>query len=433
MKEKSRPLIGCAILNVKMSAPETINLSTNIKEQLPLDIIDFIKKAGDAAEKRQQRLYLVGGIVRDLFLERYHRDIDVVVEGDAIKLAQEIAGLVRAEVTAHPRFGTATLQWGKRSADFATARAETYARPGALPTVRSGTIRDDLARRDFSINAMAVELNPRRYGELIDPFGGRRDLAQKFVRVLHDKSFTDDATRIWRALRYEQRLDFRIEPMTLLLLKRDLDMLKTISGDRLRRELDLVLKEELPEKALVRAGELGVLTRLHPALQGDDWLQETFAAARERDETVGSQLYLALMCYRLTAKELEQLAKFLRLPKAAAQVLRDTLAIKGILKELAEPGQAPSIIYDLLHGYGMMSYTAVSIAAGSETAAEHIELYLNVLRHVKSALTGADLKRLGVPAGPEIKEMLRLLREARLDGKITTKKEEEERVKGWIK
>ena len=192
-----------------MSVPETCNLAGSIKEQLPSDIAAFIRLAGEVAEKRQQRLYLVGGVVRDLLLERVNLDIDMVVEGDAIKLAQAIAGVNQAKVITHPRFGTATLKWGKRSADFATARAETYARPGALPTVKPGTISDDLARRDFTINAMAVELNPRRFGELIDPFGGRQDIEKKLVRVLHDKSFTDDATRIWRAVRYEQRLDFQ--------------------------------------------------------------------------------------------------------------------------------------------------------------------------------------------------------------------------------
>ena len=228
---------------------------------------------------------------------------------------------------------------------------------------------------------MAIELNPRHFGELIDPFGGRQDLKKKLVRVLHEKSFIDDATRIWRALRYEQRLDFRIEPVTLLLIKRDIDKLKTISGDRLRHELELVLKEEMPEKALRRADEIGVLAKLHPALKGDDWLAETFEAARERclPDMPRPELYLSLLCYRLTANELEQLMKYLRLPKATAQILRDTLAIKDKTRELAMPGLAPSVIYELLHGYHLIAYTANAIGADSETAAEHIELYLNVL------------------------------------------------------
>ncbi len=413
----------------------TINLAKQLKEQLPADIIGFMKKAGKAAEKRQQRLYLVGGVVRDLLLERCNTDLDMVVEGDAIKLAEQIAVSKKAKVTVHRHFGTANLKWAKYSADFVSARAETYARPGALPTVRPGAIRDDLARRDFTINAMAIELNPRHYGELIDPFGGRKDLDKKLIRVLHDKSFSDDATRIWRAIRYEQRLGFKIDSATLLFIKRDIDMLKTISGDRIRHELELILKEEEPEKAILRAARLRVLEKLHPALKADDWLAETFATARERNlpDTTKVQLYLSLLCYRLDAKEVEQLTDYLRLPKATAQVLLDTLTIKTKLKELATPGLAPSTIYRLLHGYNLTAYIANSIGADSETAAEHIGLYLNVLRNVNPALSGTDSERLGIPRGPKIKEVLQKLREARLDGKIINKKGEEDMVRGWIK
>jgi tRNA nucleotidyltransferase (CCA-adding enzyme) len=417
-----------------LKMPEKINLTRSIKEQLPTDLLAFIVKAGDIAEQQQRRLYLVGGVVRDLLLQRSNFDLDIVVEGDAIKLAQEMAQINQATVTKHPRFGTAKLQWRKRSADLATARAETYARPGALPTVKPGTISDDLGRRDFTVNAMAIELNPRHYGELIDPHGGRQDINKKLIRVLHDRSFTDDATRIWRALRYEQRLGFQIEPDTRQLIESDIDMLATISGDRIRHELELVLKEELPEKALQRADELGVLAKLQPSLKADDWLAETFALAREKclPDPPQPQLYLALLFYRLSAADTESLIKYLRLPKAMVQVLREILAIKTKMKELSTLGQAPSVIYDLLHGYGMTSLIASSLGAGSETVAEHIELYLNVLRHVNPVLTGEDLIKLGVPKGPKIKEVLQRLRKARLDGKITSRKEEEEMMRGRI-
>ena len=417
-----------------MKAPKIINLADRMQEQLPADLLDFIRVAGEAAQKQQQRLYLVGGVVRDLLLERINLDLDIVVEGDAIKLAREMARLKRAKITVHPRFGTANLLWAKRSADITTARSETYAKPGALPTVKPGTIVDDLARRDFSINAMAVELNPRHFGELIDPHSGRRDLKKQWVRALHDNSFIDDATRIWRAVRYGQRLDFRIESSTLKLLKRDTAMLSTVSGDRIRHELELVLKEEEPDKALLRAGKLGVLKQLHPLLKGDDWLAETFSLARERclPDEPHPQLYLALLAYRLTAGETEQLISYLRLTRATAQVLRDTAAIKAKIKELSAPGLAPSLVYDFLHGYGLTALTAGSLAAASPTSAEHIELYLNVLRHVNPALSGDDLKKLGVPEGPKIKEALQTLREARLDGKISSKHEEEEIVRGLL-
>jgi len=400
-----------------VSKPKIINLAERMQEQLPADLMDFIKKAGEAAQKQQQRLYLVGGVVRDLLLERGNLDLDIVVEGDAIKLAREMARLIKAKITVHPRFGTANLLWGKRSADIATARAETYDKPGALPAVKPGTIVDDLTRRDFTINSMAIELNPRHFGELLDPHGGRKDLKRQAVRVLHDNSFIDDATRIWRAVRYEKRLGFRIEPATLKLLKRDVPMLSTVSGDRIRHELELVLEEEEPENAIKRAGKLGVLKQLHSSLKGDDWLAETFAQARDRclPDEPHPQLYLALLAYRLTADETEQFISYLRLTKATAQLLRDTAAIKDKIKELAAPGLAPSLVYDLL-----------------PTAAEHIELYLNVLRYVNPALSGEELIKLGIPEGPKIKDVLQALREARLDGKIDSKEEEEEMVRGIL-
>jgi tRNA nucleotidyltransferase (CCA-adding enzyme) len=416
--------------------PNKMNLAGSIKELLPENVVSLIRRAGEAARKQQQRLYLVGGVVRDLLMERHNLDIDLVIEGDAIKLAQEIANDERAKVTTHPHFGTAKLRWSDRSVDIATARVETYAKPGALPTVKPGTINDDLARRDFTINAMAIELNPSRFGDIIDPHRGRQDIDKKIVRVLHNQSFRDDATRIWRALRYEQRLDFHLERTTLELLKRGTAWLDTVSGDRIRHELECVLREELPEKVLHRAGELGVLDRIHPSLKGDDWLTETFTLAHERcqpDATPNIQLYLALLCYRLNPRETETLISYLHLPKATAQALRETMEIKAKINELAAHGLAPSRIYSLIHGYGMTALTTNSLAASSATAAEHLELYMNVLRHVKPAIGGEDLRKMGVPEGPKIKEILQKLCEVRLDGKITSKREEEEMVKAWYK
>jgi tRNA nucleotidyltransferase (CCA-adding enzyme) len=411
---------------------ESINMAGRIEEQMPAKLVDFIKAAGRVAQRQQQRLYLVGGVVRDLLLGRDTLDLDLVVEGDAINLAQKLAGIIQAKVTIHTRFGTAKLQGNNRSIDVATARAESYARPGALPTVKPGTARNDLARRDFTINAMAIELNPSHFGRLLDPHGGKQDLEHKLVRVLHERSFIDDATRIWRALRYEQRLDFQIEPATLELLKRDITMLATISGDRIRNELELILKEELPEKVLLRADELGVLNKLHPSVKADAWLVETFVLARRQyPDSLSPRLYLALLAYHLNADENEQLISYLKLPRASAQVMRDTIAIKDKIGELSVNGLAPSRIYALLHGYSSIALTANSLATDSTTVEEHIGLYQNVLRYVQPALTGEDVKRLGIPEGPKIKEILQSLRQARLNGKVSSKKEEEKMVRGW--
>ncbi|MFC1981467.1 CCA tRNA nucleotidyltransferase [Chloroflexota bacterium] len=411
----------------------TVNLARKMKSQLPAGLVDFMRAAGEVAQSRGNRLYLVGGVVRDQMLERTNLDLDLVVEGDAINLAQELVRIKQGEIITHPRFGTAKIQRDKWSIDLVTARSETYSRPGALPTVKPGSIESDLFRRDFTINAMAVELAPGRYGDLLDLYGGRGDLEHRLIRVLHEKSFVDDATRIWRGLRYEQRLDFRLEQDTLELLNRDIPMLDTISGDRIRHELELALKEELPEKVLCRAGELGVLARLHPSLKGDGWLAEKFEQARQLSvpDLPSFGLYLALLAYRLSSEETEQLISCLRLPKPVAQIIRDTAGIKAEIGVLSVPGLAPSAIYSLLHGRSSTALTASSLATGSPAAEEHIQLYLGALRHVKTALSGEDLKRMGIAEGPRIKEILNRLREARLDGKVGSRSEEEEMVRGY--
>ncbi len=414
--------------------PGTINLSGQIEKQLPAELAGFIQTAGEITSGQGQSLYLVGGVVRDLLLGRANLDLDLVVEGSAIDLAQKLAPLAQGKITTHPRFNTAKLRWHKWGIDLTTARSETYARPGALPRVKPGPLNDDLFRRDFTINAMAVHLAPGRFGELIDLYGGRDDLKHRLIRILHEKSFIDDATRIWRGLRYEQRLGFKLEPATLMLLKRDIDMLDTISGDRIRYELECILGEESPEKALRRAEELGALAKLHPSLRSDRWLEKKFGKARgfAYPNLPPQGLYLAFLTHSLTSGEIECLISYLRLPKSVAQIIRDTASIKARLESLADPELAPSRIYHLLHGYAPLAIVATSFAADSPVARRHIELYLDKLRYISTALNGNDLKEMGIAPGLQIKEILNLLREARLDGKVTSKQAEIELARGWI-
>ncbi len=411
-----------------------INLATKIAKKLPPELVNLLHIAGEASHSRGQSLYLVGGVVRDLLLGRTNIDLDLVVEGNAIELAQKLIEINPGKLTTHLRFNTAKIQWDKWSLDLASARSETYTKPGALPIVKPNSINSDLFRRDFTINTMAVHLNPSHYGNLIDQYGGRDDLKHKLLRVLHDQSFSDDATRILRGLRYEQRLNFQLEPTTLQLLKRDIPMLDTISGDRIRHELELILKEESPESILRRAEELKVLPRLHPALKGNGWLTQKFEQARELTSPspppVG--LYLAILAYSLTEEDCEQFISRFRLPKSLAQTLRDTASIRAKLGSLDNPELPPSRIYRLLHGYSPLAITANSLASESPVARQHIQLFVNKLRYIKPALTGNDLKRMGIAAGPRIKEILNLLHEARLDGKVTSKKGEEELVKGRL-
>ena len=390
--------------------------------------------AGEVAQREGQKLYLVGGVVRDLFLERANFDLDLVLEGDAINLARELADIKQGKIMNHPRFGTAKLQWDNWSVDLATARSETYPKPCVLPMVKPASIKEDLFRRDFTINTMAIELNPGCYGQLLDLYGGSDDLEHKLVRVLHDKSFIDDATRIWRGLRYEQRLNFQLEPATLQLLKRDISYLNAISGDRIRHELELILKEEYPEKVLHRADELGVLAKLHLSLKGDSWLAGKFEQARKLSspDLPPTVLYLTLLTYCLNDEENEQLISYLRLPKSIGQTLRDAIDLKTKLKSLADPELPSSRIYSLLHSYASPAVIANSLASDSPVACQHINLFLGKLRNIRPALSGEDLKRMGAAPGPSITETLRLLLEARLDGKVTTKRDEEDLAKKWL-
>ncbi len=409
---------------------DVTNLSDAIEKQLPPELVEFMEKAGLVAAGRGESLYLVGGVVRDLLLGRPTLDLDLVVEGDAIDLARQLAGLADARITTHPRFRTATLKWDKWSVDLATARSESYSRPGALPTVKPGSISLDLARRDFTINTLAIELIPGRWGSVIDLYGGRKDLNRGLVRVLHEGSFIDDATRIWRALRYEQRLGFRLEPGTLRLLKRDIPLLETISPDRTRRELELALQEEFPEKVIRRADRLGVLPELHPGFRGDGWLSRKFrkACKTSAPDKPAPELYLTLLAYRLTDDENRRLISGLRLPKSQARALEDCHRLKNNLELLAEPGLAPSAIYRFLEGISPTAITANYLATDSIVARRHIRLFLNKLRYIKTSLTGKDLQKMGIPPGPGMKEILGRLHQARLDGKVKTRRGEVEMV-----
>ncbi len=414
--------------------PEVINLASHIEKQLPADLVSFMQAAGRIAQGQEQELYLVGGVVRDLLLGKPNFDLDLVVEGDAISLARQLIPAGQGKITTHPRFGTAKLQWDRWSVDLTTARSETYARPGALPSVKPGSLSSDLFRRDFTVNAMAIFLNTIHYGELIDLYGGRDDLEHKLIRILHEQSFTDDATRIWRGLRYEQRLGFHLEENTLELLKRDIPMLDTVSGDRIRYELECIFGEERPEKVLRRAEELGVLPKLHPSLKGDGWLAAKFEQARRLSSPNPPPfgLYLSLLAYPLTAEDSENLISYLRLAKPLAQALRDSGNIKARLGALADPGLPPSRIYHLLRGCSPLAITASSVASDSPAARRHLQLFLGKLRYVKPALTGNDLQGMGITPGPGIKEILERLLDARLDGKVKSKKEEVELVRGWL-
>ena len=402
------------------------DVSLQLNMHFPSHVIDLVRNIGDTVNSSGKELFLVGGAVRDLLLNRANTDIDLVIEGDAIALARRIAENMQAKLTVHTRFGTAKVHFSDFNFDIATARREIYRKPGALPTVQPGTIRDDLYRRDFSINAMAVSLSPNNFGRLIDIYGGKDDLAHQVIRVLHPRSFIDDATRMLRACRYEQRLGFTMEKETAELLRKNTMMLHTISGDRIRRELDLTFKEEIPEHVLNRMANLDLLGLLHPSLKGNGWLANKYRAARQQAKQGNlSLLYLCLLVYSLEDKEITQFTSFLNFPKNAEKAMVHTLQLKAKLPQLVYPSLKHSDIFELLDGYVLAAIQANMIAAESKTTAENLELYLNKLRSIKTLLSGNDLINMGVRPGPQFTVVFKELHRAKLNGEVSTRKDEE--------
>jgi len=394
-------------------------------ERLPPPLLKLTLTAGKLAEKSGIRVYLVGGIVRDLMLGRPSIDIDIMAEGDAVRLARQMAEKLGARLIVHRDFGTASLKIDGFSVDLATCRSESYRRPGALPVVRPGNIRDDLQRRDFTINAMAVCINTPNQGDLTDLFGGRQDLARGLVRVLHDKSFQDDATRMMRAVRYEQRLGFGLESNTSTLLRRSLDMLDTISGDRLKNELALWLGESRPEKILRRAGQLGILGKLHPALKWDRPMNTAFRRAASGDGTAMSRLYFCLLVYNLNEEDLYELLGRLNLTGSRLDLLsHQSLELKGKREELDKPALKRSAIYFLLREYDTTAVQANRYYAKAPALRRNLGLYLDRLRQVKTSLGGNELLKLGIREGPQVGTVLKKLLAARLDGAVMSKSDE---------
>ena len=305
--------------------------------------------------------------------------------------------------------------------------------PGALPQVTPGDIRDDLARRDFSINAMAIPLaeDPSR---VLDHWGGLEDLRLGVVRTLHNGSFTDDPTRVFRAIRYEQRLGFRIDEQTLGQLKDAVDqgLVAALSPDRLRHEFERMLEEENPRPALARCAELGVLQAVHPAL--NDLAVSHLNKPKGltgRTGGIGSgieaelaqeipKVYLAALVSDLSVQEGEELISRLNMPEAWRGVVRDSIRLQGMAEELNDDSLAPSRLVHLLEDVSVEAVTALGLTNVDPAVNRRLRRFLTELRHVEPGLDGRDLLQLGVPPGPLVGRILGRLRDERLDGRVAT-------------
>lgn len=384
-------------------------------------------------------VYLVGGPVRDLLLGRPGQDLDFAVEGDAPALARQLATELGGRAVIHSRFGTATITAANMQVDLVTARREVYPKPGSLPQVFPGTIYDDLARRDFSVNAMALALAGAER-QLLTPAGGMDDLNRGVIRILHPASFVDDPTRLLRAARYEQRLGFRLERDTEGQLRAAVAQgcLNTVSGDRLRHELARMFAETRPGPPFLRAVELGILPAIHPDWGRIDYLQRWTKSAPEIIEEAGLSshcrelTWLAALVYPSSDGAGEGLISRLNMPKAWAAVVRDTISLRQQERVIADPALPPSRLCRLLEGVSLAAVAVVAGLTDMAGASQALRRYLAELRHLKPVLRGDDLLAMGVPPGPAVGAALAQLRAARQDGRARDAAGERRWVAEWL-
>ena len=381
------------------------------------------------ASPKSLPVYLVGGPVRDALLGSPIKDLDFVVEGDAPKLAYRVAQATGGEVLAHPRFQTATVSLDGSRVDIVTARKETYPQPGSLPQVTPGAIDDDLARRDFSVNALALPLW-EQVPKVLDRHGGLKDLELRVLRVLHARSFDDDPTRILRAIRYEQRLGFSLDKDTSAQLAAALGQgrLGAVTADRVRHELERIFAEARPELALKRAIQLGVLAAIHPGLASVGALERLVARAPSGLLAEQPLCYLASLVYPLSRDQVEGLIGRLNLPNSWAAVVRDTIALKEMEPALADPALSASQVSTMLEGLSSVSVCAASLVSKSSQGARRLCQYWDEWRHRVPVLTGRDLVAMGVPEGPMVGSILRELRLRRIDGTLADEEGERQVV-----
>ncbi len=430
------------------------NLQTLLAAALPPSLWRMVKRISHVAGELNMPLYFVGGLVRDVLLGLPATDLDMVAEGDAITLARTLARQYAGDTRTHARFGTAKWLlnpdvwraiWDgtapppepslPESIDFVTARTEFYTEPTVLPTVQQSSIKLDLHRRDFTINTLAIRLDGAHLGELLDFYGGRRDLQQGVIRVLHSLSFVEDPTRILRAVRFEQRLRFQIAPRTLELLRNSADLLQQITGPRIRHELELCLAEPQPARILHRLAELDILPHV---CQGLTWpaeaaaaferlpalLQDPAWAQAHRDDTP-APLYFFLWLTPHSAEIQTALMDRLRVRKTT----RADMQLIGQLRQIVAGFTAATSAADVvrqLRAFAAHPRALLAVRAFTpETdAAYQLDHYQREWRHVRSQIDGHDLRELGLKPGPIFQVILETLLTARLDGHIQTAAEE---------
>ncbi|UCD86809.1 MAG: CBS domain-containing protein, partial [Desulfobacterales bacterium] len=418
-----------------------------LAERLPGEIIEMLKTIGTVADSLGYNAYAVGGFVRDIFLYQVNLDIDVVIEGDGIAFAKALTASLGGRVRAHEAFRTAVVILPNgRKIDVATARLEYYKSPAALPTVETGSIKLDLYRRDFTINTLAIRLNPDGFGTVIDFFGAQQDLKRKVIRVLHNLSFVEDPTRVFRAVRFEQRFGFQIGKLTSGLIENAvrMDFFRELSGRRLFSELCQILDEDKPIMALRRINQFNLLKVIHPHIVYNSAL-EALLYSVEKVLTWYKLLYLEEPCQGWMVYLLALMRSF---DKGDAEALCNRLELIPRYRKILIPEKAKaddflkwmvpsqilknSELYRKLRPFHTETLLYIMASKTRDSTKQAISNYITQLRSMKTLLDGRYLKEKGVRPGPVYREILESLLDARLNGEVTTLLDEVEFVqKKW--
>ena len=406
-------------------------------------------EAISAVSEPYDGVYLVGGTVRDILLGEPNFDVDVAVEGDAIELARSLAHALDGRVRAHRKFGTAVVLYGEATGgaggartasggaaesaprervDVVTARTEFYDAPAALPSVEHATIREDLFRRDFTINAMAVSLKGEDFGRLVDPFGGRRDLEAKTIRILHNLSFIDDPTRIFRAIRYESRYGFRMDDHTQRLARGTIEMglVGDLSSARLRDELVALLEEGDAGASILRLAELGAGAAIHPHLAADNEAVELLDRMRRLNEHYGTavpswRLAFAVLARRMPPDEVYAWLRRLKVQRRDLERVAAAVTVGPRILERLRGGSAEPA--DVVAAADPYAPDAPLLAMAMEERPE-LDDYFRRLRNVQLEVSGSDLAELGLGESPEVGEILAELRRRKLNGQLDGRESE---------
>ena len=419
------------------------NLNSLMVECLSKRMIELLQTIGEVADELQFNAFAVGGFVRDLLLKKKNLDLDVVIEGGGIAFAERLAKRLSGRIKPHERFGTAMILLpGNYKIDVATARLEYYEYPAALPTVELSSIKLDLYRRDFTINAMAIQLNPEHFGTLIDFFNCQNDLSHQSIKVLHNLSFVEDPSRIFRAIRFEKRMGFDIAPHTKRLIHNAVSMKLFGKAYDLRffSELKLIFSEEDPIPAIQRLAEFNLFPFLWPDLKPYLKIDRRFLHILHQAQRAISwfrllyldepcqnwMVYLLAIMSRSDARELAAFCERFQIPQKTSDRLLWQKVHADKIAHLLTRRQvvANSEIYWLLKelsNEGLLYLMAIARKNQIRRAVSH---YVTTLRQIRPELTGNDLMALGYQSGPEFKEMLNDLLAARLDGLVSGRQQE---------